>query len=291
MSTNNSTLTTRNLFMTSKPASLLTTIAIMVIAILVIPLTSRSADTLRLATTTSTYETGLLEVILPPFEKKHNVTVHCISVGTGKALKLGENGDVDLILVHARAAEDKFIENGYGVNRRDVMYNDFVILGPKKDPAGIKGTTNATAALGRMAEGQQTFVSRGDDSGTHKKEQSFWSKLGLTPKGSWYLEAGQGMSATLRMADEKNAYVLVDRATYAFNQKSLRLDVMVQGDKDLLNYYGVIAIDPKKHKHAKYELAMSLIAWLTSPQCQKMIGEFAPTGLKLFTPDTTGPAQ
>ena len=250
---------------------------------------ANAADTLRLATTTSTYETGLLESILPPFEKRHHVTVHCISVGTGKAMKLGENGDVDLILVHARAAEDKFIDDGYGVNRRDVMYNDFVILGPKEDPAGIAGTTNAIAALKKIPETGQVFVSRGDDSGTHKKEMALWKQLTIKPEGSWYLEAGQGMSATLRMADEKNAYVLVDRATYAFNSKSLRLKLLVQGDTALLNHYGVIAIDPKRHKHAKYQSAMALIAWLTSPECQEMIGEFAPTGLKLFTPDTTGP--
>jgi len=250
-----------------------------------------SAEILKLATTTSTYETGLLDYIFPPFEKKHDCKIHIISVGTGKAIKIAENGDVDVIMVHARKAEDKFVDDGYGVNRRDVMYNDFLIMGPVSDPAGIKGTKDAAAALKRLAAAQATFVSRGDDSGTHKKERLLWSKAGVTPKGSWYLEAGQGMSATLRMADEKNAYVMLDRATYLFNKDKIRLVRMVEGDKLLFNPYGVIAVSPYTYAHAKYELAMALIAWVTSPECQKMIGEYKKMGQQLYHPCAANPVQ
>jgi tungstate transport system substrate-binding protein len=246
---------------------------------------------LRLATTTSTYETGLLDTIFPPFEKKHNVKIHIISVGTGKAIKIAENGDVDIILVHAREAEDKFVADGYGVNRRDVMYNDFVILGPEDDPAGISGLKDAKAALGRIADGKQPFVSRGDDSGTDKKEKSLWAELGQQPEGEWYLEAGQGMSATLRMADEKNAYVLVDRATYLSNKDKLRLKLLVEGDKDLLNPYGIIPVSPYKHEHVKYESAMALVAWITSPKCQQMIGAYKKMDAQLFHPSAAQQEQ
>ena len=244
---------------------------------------------LRLATTTSTYETGLLDYIFPPFEKKHGVKIHIISVGTGKAIKIAENGDVDVILVHARAAEDKFVNDGYGVNRRDVMYNDFIIMGPEDDPAGIAGMKDARAALKKIHDGQHTFVSRGDESGTHKKEKLLWSLSELAPKGEWYLEAGQGMSATLRIADEKNAYVMLDRATYLFNEDKVRLVKLVEGDKILFNPYGVIAVNPFKQKHAKYELAMALVAWLTAPECQKMIGEYKKMGKLLYYPNAENP--
>jgi len=246
---------------------------------------------LRLATTTSTYETGLLDRILPPFEKKHNVKVHIISVGTGKAIKIAENGDVDVILVHARKAEDKFVAEGYGVNRRDVMYNDFILMGPADDSAGIAGTKDAKAAFARIADGSHTFVSRGDDSGTHKKEESLWAKLDMEPNGSWYLEAGQGMSATLRMADEKNAYVMVDRATYLFNRDKLRLKLLVEGDKDLFNPYGIIPVSPYKYKHVKYELAMALVAWMTAPECQRMVGEYKKMGQQLYYPNAAEPIE
>lgn len=246
--------------------------------------TGKGEELLKLATTTSTYETGLLDYIFPPFEKKHNAKIHIISVGTGKAIKLGENGDVDIILVHARAAGDKFVSDGYGVNRRDVMYNDFVILGPKEDPAGISGLNDAKEALRRIYEAKQIFISRGDNSGTHEKEKFFWAKLGLNPKGTWYLDAGQGMSVTLRIADEKNAYVMSDRASYLFNKDKIRLEKLVEGDKDLFNPYGVIAVSPYKHAHVNYELSMALIAWLTAPECQKMIAGYRRGGNSCFIP-------
>jgi tungstate transport system substrate-binding protein len=241
-------------------------------------------DTLRLATTTSTYETGLLDYLFPPFEKEHGVKIHVISVGTGKAIALGENGDVDVILVHAREDEDRFVQEGYGVNRRDVMYNDFVIMGPAEDPAGIKDLKDAKEALKRIHDAQAGFVSRGDESGTHKKEKNLWAKLGLSPKGPWYLEAGQGMAQTLRMADEKGAYVLVDRATALANKDQLKLVLLVEGDTDLFNPYGIIAVSPYRQPHVKYELAMALIAWITSPKCQEMIGSFEKGGFRLFEP-------
>ena len=248
-----------------------------------------SGPTLRLATTTSTYETGLLDRILPVFEQRHGATVHVISVGTGKAMEIARSGDVDVVLVHARQAEDRFVAEGYGVNRRNVMYNDFVILGPDADPVGISGTTDAVAALTRVMEAEHPFASRGDDSGTHKKESSLWVTAGLEPRGPWYLEAGQGMSATLRMADEKDAYLLVDRATYLYQRESLRLRPLVQGDPLLLNPYGIIAVSPYRHPHVQYELAMTLIAWFTSPECQGMIGEYRKNGEQLFHPDAAGP--
>ena len=251
----------------------------------------RKKQILRLATTTSTYETGLLDHIFPPFEKKHGVKVHIISVGTGKAIKIAENGDVDIILVHARKAEDKFVSDGYGVNRRDVMYNDFVIMGPKEDPAGVLGMKDAKAALKKISDKKQVFVSRGDDSGTHKKEKSLWSSAGISPKGTWYLEAGQGMSATLRMADEKKGYVMLDRATYLFNKDKVRLVKVVEGDKELFNPYGVIAVNPFKHKRAKYELAMAMVAWLTCPQCQGMIAEYQKMGEQLYHPNVKNPIK
>lgn len=240
---------------------------------------------LRLATTTSTYETGLLDHILPPFEKQNSIKVHVISVGTGKAMKIAENGDVDVILVHARRAEDKFVEDGFGVSRKDVMHNDFVILGPKSDPAGIKGSRDAKKALLTISDGKHLFISRGDDSGTHKKEKSLWSKAGISPAGEWYLEAGQGMSSTLRMADEKNGYVMVDRATYLSFKDKLRLGLLVEGDKELFNPYGIIAVDPKRHAHVKHDTAMALIQWITSAECQKMIASYKRADTQLFYPD------
>ncbi|MBT3294288.1 MAG: solute-binding protein [Verrucomicrobia bacterium] len=243
-----------------------------------------AGETLRLATTTSTYETGLLDHILPPFEKAHECKIHVISVGTGKAMQIARNGDVDVILVHARTAEEQFVANGHGVNRRDVMYNDFVILGPTGDPAGIAGTRDAKEALQRIASGKQTFVSRGDDSGTHKKEKQLWKMAALQPRGAWYLEAGQGMSATLRMADEKNGYVMVDRATYLFNRDRLRLKLVVEGDPVLFNPYGIIPVSPYRHPHVKYELSMALVGWVTSPTCQKMIGTYQREGTRLYHP-------
>jgi len=252
-----------------------------------VPMVAEGGETLRLATTTSTYETGLLDHLLPPFEKANRCKVHVISVGTGKAMQIARNGDVDVILVHARKAEDRFVADGCGVNRRDVMYNDFLVLGPSGDPARVAGLKDARQALQRIMRSEQTFVSRGDDSGTHKKEMSLWSKAGLKPSGRWYLEAGQGMSATLRMADEKNGYVMVDRATYLFNRDKVRLSPVVEGDRALFNPYGIIAVSPYTYPHVKYGLAMALIAWMTGPQCQEMIRAYELEGQALFRPSAS----
>jgi len=195
---------------------------------------------------------------------------------------------VDVILVHARQAEDRFVEAGYGVNRRDVMYNDFLILGPQDDPAGVGGMEETDKALARIVDTKQTFVSRGDDSGTHIKERSLWTKAGLNPQGAWYLEAGQGMSATLRIADEKDAYVMVDRATYLANRQWLRLRKMVEGDAELFNPYGIIAVSPYRHAHVEYQGTMALIAWITSPECQTLIRDFKKDGEQLFHPNAVG---
>ncbi|MFH1593827.1 MAG: substrate-binding domain-containing protein [Candidatus Omnitrophota bacterium] len=242
-------------------------------------------EILRLATTTSTYESGILDHIFPEFEKRNNCKIHIISVGTGKAIQLGRNGDVDIILVHAREAEMQFVEAGFGVDRRDVMYNDFLILGPADDPARISGLKDAKEALSKIYDSGSIFVSRGDDSGTDKKEKSLWEKTGRIPGGKVYLETGQGMSHTLRIADEKNAYTLVDRSTYLFHLSRIRLQKMVEGDKELFNPYGVIAINPKRYPHVNYFLSKLLTEWLTSPECAGLINGYKVNGRQLFHVD------
>ena len=241
---------------------------------------------LRLATTTSTEDTGILSVLNAPFEKMMNIKVDVISVGTGKALELGARGDVDVVLVHAREAEDKFVANGSGVNRRDVMYNDFIIIGPEKDPAEIKGMTDAKEAFKKIALTQAPFISRGDDSGTHKKELKLWEKAGIKPQGKWYIETGQGMGPVLTMANEKQAYALSDRGTYLAYGKKIELKVFCEGDPVLKNPYGVIAVNPAKFPHVKYVYAMAYIGWLTSSEGQKIIREFGKNtfGQPLFIP-------
>jgi len=239
---------------------------------------------LRLATTTSTDNSGLLDVLLPPFEQRYNVKVDVIAVGTGKALTLGRNGDVDVVLVHARQDEDQFVEAGHGVNRRDVMYNDFVIAGPPTDPAGIRHSTDACKALARIAEAKAPFVSRGDDSGTHKREMLLWKNAGIRPSGRWYMETGQGMGATLQVAAEKRGYVLADRGTYIAYKDKAELDVLCERDPLLHNPYGIIAVNPARHPHVRYMETMMLIAWVTSPEGQRIIERFEKDGEILFHP-------
>jgi len=246
-------------------------------------------QTLILATTTSTDNSGLLAYLLPEFEAAHNVTVDVIAVGTGQAIELGENGDADVLMVHARSKEDAFMDAGHGARREDLMYNDFVIVGPPADPAGISGMTNAAAAFQQLAEVQGTFVSRGDDSGTHTKEKAIWAAAEIEPEGDWYVSAGQGMGAVLTMADEQQAYTLSDRATYlARTLEGTELVILVQGDPILFNPYGVIAVNPDKGEHIKAELANTFIDWLISVETQKEIGQFGVQefGAPLFTPDS-----
>jgi tungstate transport system substrate-binding protein len=247
---------------------------------------SLSAETrLRLATTTSTENSGLLNVLIPPFEKANNCKVDVVAVGTGKALKLGERGDADVVMVHARAAEDKFVEQGFGIYRRDLMHNDFVIIGPAKDPAGIKGTANAIETFKKIALGKAPFISRGDNSGTNKKEKYIWKEAGIKPEGKWYIEAGQGMGAVLRMADEKKAYTLSDRGTFIAFEDKIDLVILSEGDQILYNPYGVIAVNPKKNPGVKFKLAEKFIDYLTGPKGQKIIGSYKLKGKQLFFPD------
>jgi len=245
---------------------------------------------LILATTTSTDNSGLLAYLLPFFEKEYGVTVEVIAVGTGQALRLGEDGNADVLMVHARAREDAFVDAGHGVRREDLMYNDFVIVGPASDPAGIQGMKVAPEALDKIAEAEALFVSRGDDSGTHTKEKAIWTEAGVEPVGDWYISAGQGMGAVLTMADEQQAYTLSDRATYlARTLEGTELVILVEGDPILFNPYGVMAVNPDKNPQINNELANQFIDWLIDVPTQEKIGEFgvAEFGAPLFTPDST----
>jgi tungstate transport system substrate-binding protein len=239
---------------------------------------------IRLATTTSTDNSGLLDLLLPAFEKDKGYKVKVISVGTGKALRLVREGDVDVVLVHARSAEDKLVSDGYGVQRRDVMYNDFVLVGPESDPANILGTTDAAEALSRIVAGKRLFISRGDTSGTHKKELQLWQQAGITPQGQWYREAGQGMGKVLQIAGELEAYTLTDRGTWLAYRNKVPLVIVAEGDERLFNPYGIIAANPAKYPDANYSGAMALIGWITSPVAQSMIANFTIDGKRLFVP-------
>jgi len=242
-------------------------------------------ERLRLATTTSTENTGLLKALLPPFEERNGCKVDVIAVGSGQSLKLGEQGDVDVILAHAPELEEKFMKEGFGVSRRYVMSNDFIILGPAEDPAQIKDLKGASAAFKRIAETKSPFVSRGDKSGTHVKELAIWKAAGIRPKGKWYLEAGKGMGEVLNMAHEKQAYTLSDRGTYLAYRNKTSSVILCQGDPILANPYHILAVNPHRFPHARYQLAMKLIEWVTSPEGQKIIGDFKDkSGNRLFVP-------
>lgn len=241
---------------------------------------------IRLATTTSTENSGLLEWLLPPFEAREGIRVDAIAVGTGQALALGRRGDADVVLVHARSREDEFVAAGHGVDRRDVMWNDFVILGPTDDPAGVRGTADAAAALRRIAEARARFVSRGDDSGTHIRERDLWEAAGGRPAWKGYWETGQGMGASLTVADEKRGYVLSDRGSYLAFGRKVDLEVLVEGDPALRNPYGVIRVNPERHPHVNAEGARKLVDYLTSPEGQARIGAFRKNGKILFHPHT-----
>jgi tungstate transport system substrate-binding protein len=251
--------------------------------------TLSAGERLRLATTTSTENSGLLYELLPPFEKQFNIKVDIIAVGSGKAIKLGENGDVDVVLAHERSLEDKFVAEGYGVNRRDVMHNDFVIIGPTADPAGVSKAKTAAEAFKMIAKKGAPFVSRGDKSGTHSKELSLWMKAKVKPAGSWYMESGMGMGEVLTMAYEKGAYTLTDRGTYLAFQKGgkINLPILFEGDPTLFNPYGIIAVNPARHPSVNYVMAMALIGWVTSQEGQRIIADFGKEkyGAALFYPD------
>ncbi len=258
-------------------------------------------ERLILATTTSTYDSGLLDSLVLAFERKHllQIEVQIVSVGTGKALAMGRSGDCDVLLVHAREAEDQFVAEGHGVLRSCVMFNDFVIIGPTTDPADLGSAINAIDALRKIAaageNGEAIFVSRGDNSGTNKKELAIWSSAGIDPIGrSWYKEVGTGMGNTLTITSEMQAYTLSDRGTWISKRDTLSLEILSEGDGILLNPYGIMAINPERHPHVNLKMAKAFIYFLISPEGQKIVGEFRKGGEALFKPlfgkctDTTG---
>ena len=248
------------------------------------PAAPADVPVIRLSTTTSTDNSGLLKYLLPAFEAKTGTRVQVISVGSGKALELAKNGDVDVTLVHARAMEDKFIAAGHGVDRRDVMYNDFLVVGPQADPAGLRGGRDVLAAFRKIAASGVKFISRGDNSGTDLMEKAYWKAVGVQPAGSNYLSAGLGMGEVLNMAAELQAYTLTDRATFGAYKAKTGLTIVVEGDKSMFNPYGIIAVNPARHKDINYQGARLLIDWITSPEAQQKIAAFQPAGQQLFYP-------
>jgi tungstate transport system substrate-binding protein len=253
---------------------------------LILPLAVQSNDEplLRLATTTSTENSGLLRYLLPEFERQTGIKVHTIAVGTGKALRMGRDGDVDVVLVHAPAAEQAFVDGGYGLERHDVMYNDFILVGPEDDPAAVKQSQNASDALIRIANSSAIFISRGDDSGTNKKELKLWNESGIKPEGRWYREAGQGMGKVLQMAGELSSYTLTDRGTWLAYQGKSPLQIVYQSDPALFNPYGIIAVNPARFPDINHAGARALINWITSPRGQRLIGSYTIFSTQAFTP-------
>ena len=241
------------------------------------------AEALKMAVTTSFYNSGLSELLLPEIKADLDLDVELIVVGTGQALRLGEAGDVDAILVHARAAEDAFLASGFGTHRREIMYNDFIIIGPSDDPANISDAANAATALMRIATAEIPFVSRGDDSGTHKKELALWAESGLTPQGAWYRAAGSGMGATLNIASGMNAYTFSDRASWLNFGNKGELLLHFSGDPALFNQYAYIPVNPERWPHIKTDLAAHLENWLTSDKAAELINAYTINGEQLFT--------
>ena len=252
---------------------------------LAVPASGYGTERLRLATTTSTENSGLLALLHPPFEAKYQLKVDVIAVGTGKALRLGENGDVDLVLVHAPEAEQVFVAAGFGIERLPVMHNDFVLLGPATDPVSVGGAANVTEAVARIAAGDSAFISRGDDSGTHQKELELWTTAGIVPRGEWYLAAGQGMGAVLKITDDKQGYTLADRGTYLALREKLSLVILSEGDPALFNPYHVILVNPARHPHVRSELARRYVEFIRGEEGQRIIREFMIAGETLFYPD------
>lgn len=265
---------------------------ILMVMITMIPLSSATAQEkkLMMATTTSTDNTGLLDYLMPQFSKDTNIEIKWTATGTGKALKLGERCDVDVLLVHAPAAEKRYIEAGFGKDRREIMYNDFVIIGPAADPAQVKGKT-VKQALDMIRNNQSLFLSRGDDSGTNKKEKILWNQTGKTlpEKESWYIQTGQGMLATINATEERMGYTMTDRGTFIKYQSqkggTAPLQVLVEGDAILLNQYSVLTLDPKNCPNARYDLAMAFSDWMAGAKAQTLIKEFRLLGQPLFTPN------
>ena len=245
-------------------------------------------STMVLASTTSTQDTGLFDVLIPAFDKKYGVVTKVVAVGSGEAIAMGERGDADVLFVHSRAAEDKFIADGFGINRKDVMYNFFYIVGPKADPAKIKALASASEGFKLIADTDSIFISRADKSGTNTKELAIWKKAVVTPVAAtdkWYLEAGKGMGDTLIMANEMGAYTLVDSGTWgSMKDKMTSLDIMVQGDTILYNPYGVISVNPAKYSNTNIKAATAFANFITSAEGQKIIGDYTKNGQRLFVP-------
>lgn len=249
--------------------------------------TGIAQERLRLATTTSIQDSGLMPYLLSRFEKSHRFRVHVIAVGSGQALKLASSGDVDMVIVHDPESEQKFMAEGFGAYRKTFMMNDFVLVGPPSDPAGIRNMKDASMALAKIWASRAPFISRGDASGTHQRERLLWKKAGLEPMGNWYLDIGQGMGAVLTVANEKNGYALCDRATYLTRMNKLKLRILVENGPDLANYYSAIPVAPQRFPRANWNLATRLIDWLCSEEGQKLIDGFKVNGHRLFKANCT----
>ena len=247
------------------------------------------AETMRLAVTTSFHNSGLSDVLLPRIARDTGLEVQLLVVGTGQALRLGEAGDVDAILVHSKAAEEAFVAEGHGTHRREIMYNDFVLIGPAADPAGVRGAATAPDALRRIAEGGARFVSRGDDSGTHKKELSLWRAANLTPDGTWYAAVGAGMGASLNTASGLGAYIMADRASWLNFGNKGGLAILFEGDPVLFNQYAYLPVNPARHPHVKAAAASQLEDWLTSSTAEALINGYTIAGDQLFVFNATRP--
>jgi tungstate transport system substrate-binding protein len=269
---------------------LLSSMFILLFASLAAPAAFGQEKHITVASTTSTEQSGLFKHILPIFEKKTGIDVRVVAQGTGQALDTGRRGDADVVFVHAKAQEEKFVAEGHGVKRQEVMYNDFVIVGPKSDPAKVDGTKDAVAALKKIAQGKAPFASRGDRSGTHSAELELWKAAGLDPpkeKPSWYRETGSGMGPTLNTAAGMSAYTLTDRGTWLSFKNRGPLEIAVEGDKRLFNQYGVIMVNPAKHPHVKKDMAQQFIDWLVSKEGQNAIADYKINGQQLFFPNAS----
>jgi len=253
------------------------------LAALLMMTAATAAEEMKMAVTTSFHNSGLADVLLPEIEADTGITVHLLVVGTGQALRLGEAGDVDAVLVHARRAEEAFVADGHGTHRREIMYNDFIIVGPAEDPAGVAGAGDVLGALERVADTGAAFVSRGDDSGTHKKEMALWHETGIAPGGDWYRAVGAGMGAALNTASGMNAYIMADRASWLNFGNKGDLAVLHSGDSRLFNQYAYLPVNPEKHPHVKADAAQRLEDWLTSQRAAELIDGYRLSGEQLFT--------
>jgi tungstate transport system substrate-binding protein len=264
-------------------------LCLLLVALMALPVQAQEKF-ITVASTTSTEQSGLFKHLLPIFEKKAGFDVRVVALGTGQSLDMGKRGDADVVFVHAKQLEEKFVAEGYGVKRIEVMYNDYVVVGPKSDPAKVSGSKDAVAAFGKIAAATAPFASRSDKSGTHFAEMQIWKAAGLDPakdKPTWYRETGSGMGPTLNTASGMNAYALTDRGTWLSFKNRGDLHIAVEGDKRLFNQYGVILVNPSKHPHVKKEMAQSFIDWLVSPEGQKAIADYKINGQQLFFPNAS----